>query len=255
MNAALKVGIASVVALTMTSPAYAQDYRPTPEYQRAYEDYQDQRDRYEDRREDYRGAQQDYAQARRDYERRLNEWEQERERYDRRYGYGAYARVYPQPVWNEAYRSGYDDRYAYSAPYVGDYGRPAAYTSVRCENNSTIAAGVLGALAGAVLGSNVAARNARTEGAVLGGVVGAGVGAAVGRANDRYRCDQNGPYFTYEETLPYREAGYSQYGQYDESYYERQRCRLTPAPTNSNGLEYRYVRVCPDETGRYRLTG
>lgn len=209
----------------------------------------------------------DYEMARRDYERRLDEYERARTRYDRRNGYGAYARRYgPAPTWDEAryggprsntygsnaYGSNSYNSGAYSA---GTYGANTAYntqgTTVRCNNNSTVTAGVIGAIAGALLGSNVAARNARTEGAVLGAVVGGVGGAAVGRANDRYKCDTQGPYFSREDTVPYREAARSE--RFD--YYTGRRCRLAPAPVDTAGQDYRYVRVCPDDQGRYRITG
>ena len=248
MNSILKIGTASALALATAAPAYAQYYRPTPEYQRAQQDYRYQQEQYRDSREAYREARQDYREARRDYERRLASWERERARYDARYGRGAYERRYARPVWDEAYWA--DNR----APYAGYYGSNAS-TNVRCNNNSTITAGVLGALVGGVLGSNVAARNARTEGTVLGALVGGGLGAAVGRANDRYKCDSRGPYFTYNDTVPYRESRSWRYGAYDTNYYARQRCRLAPAPVDSRGEDYRYVRVCPDDQGRYRITG
>ena len=96
-------------------------------------------------------------------------------------------------------------------------------------------------------GSNVAARNARPEGTVLGALVGAGVGAAVGNASAK--CDTRGAYYSYEQTQPYR---YSD-GRYADS---GERCRLAPAPTEYNGrVETRYVRVCPDADGRYRVQG
>jgi len=249
MTRILKIATASALALATAAPAYAQYYRPTDEYQRQYQDYADQRAQYENRREAYQEARADYRAARRDYERRLADWERARARYDARYGYGAYARRYPQPVWDQAYWDRPD------APYAGGYGRNAAYSNVRCNNNSTVTAGVLGAIVGGVLGSNVAARNARTEGAVLGALVGGGLGAAVGNANDRYKCDSRGPYFSYNDTVPYRESRSYRYGSYDTSYYTRQRCRLAPAPVDSYGQDYRYVRVCPDAEGRYRITG
>ena len=31
-------------------------------------------------------------------------------------------------------------------------------------------------------------------------------------------------------------------------------CRIAPAPTDAYGSTYRYVRVCPDGTGRYRIS-
>ena len=78
----------------------------------------------------------------------------------------------------------------------------------------------------------------------------------VGRANGNYKCDTTGPYYSYDQTVPYREA--STYrgrnsGRYNYSYYERQGCRLAPAPVAEE--EYRYVRVCPDANGAYRITG
>ena len=256
MNALLKIGTASVLALATAAPVYAQTYRPTPEYQRQAREYEYQRDAYERSRDNYEAARErnqearaDYREARRDYERRLANWEMERSRYDARYGYGAYARRYARPVWDEAYWARLP-----AAPYAGAYGYNAS-TNVRCDNNSTVGAGVIGAIAGAIFGSNVAARNARTEGAVLGALVGGGVGAAVGNARDRYQCDQRGPYFTYNETVPYRESRSWRYGAHDSTNNTRQRCRVAPAPIARAGPAYRDVRVCPDDMGRYRITG
>lgn len=251
MNA-LKLGMASVLALSTAAPAFAQYYRPTQDYQNAQAQYEAQRDQYENSRQNYREARQDYAAARADYDRRLADWEAARARYDARYGYGAYARMYSRPVWDDAYWSNNrGGSYAAAAPYYGSN----AGTNVACNNGntSTVAGGLIGALAGAALGSNVAARNARTEGTVLGAVVGGAIGAGVGRANDKYKCDSRGPYFSYNETVPYREA--SGYRSPRYSYYTQQRCRLAAAPTDSYGQDYRYVRVCPDRDGRYRITG
>ncbi|MCR5877130.1 glycine zipper domain-containing protein [Phenylobacterium sp. J367] len=248
MNATLKIGTASALALAIAAPAGAQYYRPTPEYQAAQAQYDAQRAQYENSREAYYQSREDYRDARAQYDRRLANWERDRARYDARYGYGAYARRYERPTWDEAYWSN-----RYPAPSAGYYGANASATTVKCNNNSTVTAGVIGALAGAVLGSNVAARNARTEGAVLGAVVGGGLGAAVGNANDKYKCDNRGPYFTYNETVPYREAVGNRSSRY--SYYTSQRCRLAPAPASNYGDDYRYVRVCPDNQGRYRITG
>ena len=252
MNTLMKIGTASALALAtaVTAPAYAQQYRETPDsvaqrdaYEAQRQQYDDQQRQYQGSRDNYREARQDYRDARRDYERRLADWDLARARYDARYGYGAYARRYARPVWDDAYWSN-ADRYGANAS-----------ASVGCNNNSAVGAGVIGALAGAVLGSNVAARNARTEGAVLGGVLGAAVGAGVGHANDRYKCDQRGPYFSYSETVPYREGRERFSSNYDTRYYSRQRCRLAAAPVDSYGQDMRYVRVCPDRDGRYRITG
>jgi hypothetical protein len=182
------------------------------------------------------------------YDANRDQWERDRERYlrtrddyDRRRGVGAYDRRHP----------GEGARFA--APYAGAYSIDTS-ANVNYPNdcrqdakrNATVG-GVIGALAGAALGSNVAARNARPEGTVLGALVGAGVGAAVGNASAK--CDTRGNYWTYEQTEPYRYAD----GRYASA---SERCRLAPAPTDYNGrVETRYVRVCPDADGRYRLEG
>ena len=44
-------------------------------------------------------------------------------------------------------------------------------------------------------------------------------------------------------------------GRYDDGYYTRMRCRLAPAAVDAYGNDVRYVRVCPDADGRYRITG
>lgn len=259
MNKLMKIGMASALALATAAPVAAQQYRPTDEYQRQQREYERERDRYEENRgqyeatrENYREARRDYRAARRDYDRRLSEWNRARAIYDRRYGVGAYARMYPRPVWDQTYWTSNEP-----PPYAGYYGRPTSATSVPCNNNnsSTVAGGLIGALAGAVLGSNVAGRGDRTEGAVLGGIAGAVVGGAVGNANDRYKCDSRGPYFSYDDTMPYREGRNRYSSAYDYNYYSRQRCRLAAAPVDSYGRDVRYVRVCPDGDGRYRITG
>ena len=252
MKAALKIGLASVLALSTAAPALAQ-YQPTPQYQRDLDRYQNDRAAYDQSRAAYDNSREDYAAARRDYERRRADYEAQRAAYDARYGYGAYVRVYgPAPAWDDA-------RWSNAAPpAAGYYGRDSAYTAnagCRSDNRSATTAGIIGALAGAALGSNVAANGRGTEAAVLGAVVGGGIGAAVGHANDKYRCDTRGPYYTYSETIPYREARDWRSGRYASNYYVRQRCRLAPAPIDSYGNDYRYVRVCPDGNGRYRITG
>lgn len=259
MNNATKIAMVSALALATALPATAQQYRPTQESQRQQEDYQAQRrqydaqrQQYEDSRDDYRETSRNYREARRDYERRLAEWNRARQIYDRRYGSGAYARMYQRPTWDQNYWSRYE-----TPPYAGYYGRNAA-ARFMCDDkgdNSQVTAGVIGALAGAMLGSSVAGRGSRTEGAVLGGVVGAAVGAAVGHSKDKYRCDSRGPYFTYDETVPYREGRNRYSSAYDSSYYSRQQCRLAAAPVDAYGRDVRYVRVCPDGQGRYRITG
>jgi hypothetical protein len=277
MNPYAKTGMVSALALAMAVPALAGQYQPTPEYQQQYQqyqqqqdqyqqqqrDYQDRRDAYQQRRSDYDARRGDYSRARAAYQARLDAYNRRRWAYDRDHGWGSYVRVYgPAPVWDEthwAYWLAPGPAYVaapppgvYVAPAAPVYGANTAYAApVHCDNRSTVTAGALGALAGAVLGSNLAAPGRHTEGAVLGGVVGAGIGASVGHANDKYKCDQRGAYFSYSETIPYRETARSE--RYD--YYIRSGCRLAPAPVNGYASDYRYVRVCPDPDGRYRIVG
>lgn len=287
MNAPFKIGMASALALATASSAFAQvpQYQPqydrdaqyqqaAPQYQQtapsrdAQEQYQNDRREYESRKDAYdarkesydarRGAYEvsraDYQAARAEYDRRHASWERARADYDRRYGYGAYTRIYgPAPAWDDA-------RYGpYGAPDATYYGRPSSYNApvVTCRNDhsAATAGGILGALAGAALGSNIAAGGHRGDGAILGGVVGAGIGASVGNAHDKYACDSRGPYYSYNNTIAYREDPNWRSGQYNSAYYSRMRCRLAPAPVDNHGEDVRYVRVCPDSNGRYRITG
>jgi len=282
----LKIALAATAALSVAPPAaFAQyQYQPTDQYRQDLRQYDNDRADYDAARRDYdvRRAQWErqresydrrwgygaYERAygpaptwdsarwdanrygsdasydsRADYDRRLADYERARASYDRRWGYGAYERRYgPPPAWS-----------------AGDYGRDTSYVSSdpSCRNrrdNNSVAGGLIGALIGGALGSNIAARNARTEGAVLGALVGGGIGVGVGRSSAK--CDDGGYYYSYDQTIPYRESDYDRArrsGRYDYSYYSNQRCRLAPAPVA--GDQYRYVRVCPDSDGRYRITG
>jgi hypothetical protein len=285
MNTPLKIGMASVLAIATASPAFAQyqaapqyqpnqyqqapqyqppapQYQPTEQYQQQQQQYQNDRSDYDARKEaydarrgDYEASRAGYLAARADYDRRRASWERARADYDARYGYGAYVRIYgPAPIWDSERWVRYE-----TPPAAGYYGRDTAYAApvVTCRNDhsAATAGAILGALAGAALGSNIAAHGVRTEGAVLGGVVGAGIGGSVGNAHDRYRCDGRGPYYSYNDTIAYREDRDIRSGRYDYAYYSRMRCRLAPAPVDSYGEDYRYVRVCPDGDGRYRITG
>ena len=283
MYSVLKTAMASALALAAAAPAVAQPYdqpygqqnnpppytqpygqpsgspyRPTDQYQQQQRDYQAQQDAYRNQRADYRAA-------RADYDRRMADWENSRARYDARYGYGAYARVYgPAPVWDDrrwadrgppppGYNGpppapGYN-----GAPAAPGYGADTAYTApIKCNNNSAVTAGLIGALAGGVLGSNVAGHGNKTGGTVLGALVGGGAGAAIGHANDKYKCDQQGAYWSYNDTVPYQ-VDSNVYRDDRSADYSRRGCRLAPAPVSD--ADYRYVRVCPDGSGRYRVTG
>lgn len=184
-----------------------------------------------------------YDPAREDYDRRLADYDRARADYDRRWGEGAYARAYgPPPAWNAADQAVPTNAYASNDP-----------SCTNSKTNRSIAGSVIGALIGSALGSNIAASGVRTEGAVLGALVGGGIGLGVGRASAK--CDERGYYYSYDQTRPYRESDYDRArrsGQYDYAYYDDQQCRLAPAPVS--GDQYRYVRVCPDSQGRYRIT-
>lgn len=214
----------------------------------------------------------------------------DRDNYDRRYGRGAYDRRYPAygqrfaTTPTSQWERDRDDYYRLRADYdrrngIGSYDRrypsfaqrfavnasatvPAPVYAQPCDlqqqqRANTTTGGIIGALAGAALGGSVAANGAKTEGAVLGGVLGAVVGGSVGRASAK--CDSTGYYYSYDQTTPYREDAADRSrrsGQYDYTYYERQGCRLVTAPADINGrTDDRYVRVCPDSQGRYRITG
>jgi hypothetical protein len=264
MKTVIRTAMASAFALATTGPVAAQGYYPygtpyppTDAYRQQQWDYQQQRDQYQDQREAYRADRAQYEAARAAYDRRRADWEAARASYDARYGYGSYIRIYgPAPVWDEArWEDWYAPSTSYYAPSAGYYGRDTAYVSpppLRCSNNSAVTAGILGAIAGGVLGSNVAGHGERTTGTVLGALVGGGVGAAVGNANDRYRCDAQGAYYSFNDTLPYRVSD-NVYRDPRYDYWRNRGCRLAPAPVNDT--DYAYVRVCPDSMGRYRITG
>jgi hypothetical protein len=222
LSAALASAGAVSAAPYYDQPAYNGDYAAS------VNDYENQRDAYYNARDNYDSQRAEYERQRLAYERAQRD-------YDRMYGYGAYSRRF--------------GAFDYRDPYVTGY-RTASPCQDRRRSNTAVG-GLLGALAGAAIGSNVAARGVRGEGTALGAVVGGIAGAAIG--NNSVRCDNRGYYYSYDETIPYREAysGY-RYGRYDERYYLNQRCRLATVMYNG---EWRYARVCPDSMGRYRFTG
>lgn len=170
-------------------------------------------------------------------------------------GYGAAAG--PGAAYGAPPASGYGapPAAAYGAPAAGAYGANSSYAPppvVKCDKTGAIAGGLVGALAGGVLGSNVAGHGDKTEGTVLGGVVGGGLGALVGHAHDKHRCDQTGAYWSYADTVPYQADTAAPADPRTAEYVSRG-CRLAPAAVE--GQEARYVRVCPDASGRYRISG
>jgi hypothetical protein len=101
---------------------------------------------------------------------------------------------------------------------------------------------------GGAFNPNLAARGDMTAGAVLGGVVGAGAGG--GRTYDRRQCDEHGAYWTYGDSWPYQI--YHSVGPDPRAVEDAKRgCRLAPAAINDQ--EARWVSVCPDANGRYRI--
>jgi len=250
-------GLSAALALTSSVGAYAQnDYPAYPDrrddydqqrgdYQGRVEDYQNRTDAYRNRTDDYRQRREEYDRQQSDYQQQRDEYERARRDYDARYGAGAYDR----------YRG--DDGYRGAPPPRGPVNDFAYRDACReRSNNRAVAGGLIGAIAGAALGSNLAARNARPEGTVLGAVVGGALGAGIGK--NTASCDDTGYYFTYAQTYEYREPSWqrgARSGRYDYGYYMGRGCRLAIAPAEWGGrTDYRYVRVCPDRRGRYRIT-
>jgi hypothetical protein len=107
-------------------------------------------------------------------------------------------------------------------------------------------------LAGGLLGSNLSSSGNKTENTVLGGLAGGSIGALVGHAHDKHQCDKRGAYWAYADTVPYR-VDPAVAPDPNAAQYASQGCRLAPASVNDQ--ETRYVRVCPDPDGRYRIAG
>jgi len=251
----LTLTLAAVMAMGVSAPASAQYVDPNAEreYRERVDQYNDEVQDYDRRRNDYASQQSDYAVDQAEYQRQLADYERARADYDRRYGWGAYERRYGVFVYRPVYDDyAYRDRYVYRG-YDRDWSRWRDNPCERRRDSRTAGGLVIGALAGAAIGQAI---GGDTEGTVLGAIAGGAIGASVGRSTAH--CDSRGYYYTYDQTYPYREAAYyrgRRSGRYDWNYYERRRCRLAVAPTYYRGeMEYRYVRVCPDSRGRYRIT-
>ena len=145
--------------------------------------------------------------------------------------------------------------------------------------------GLLGAGIGAAIGNGVAAKGVRTEGTVLGGLVGAIAGTAIGR--NSAACSPGAappppPPPSYNQGAyndsygrGYDDRGYagryedSRYGDRRDGYtYESERsysvtdsksdtdgCTLAESPIYlpDGRTQKRFVRVCPDASGRYQV--
>jgi hypothetical protein len=259
----LKLSLAAALLTGSAATALAQGYVDPADqarYQRQLENYRDRQTQYQYERRDYQDRRDAWESERRNYDDRRASWAatrdeylRERADYDARYGAGAWDR-------------GYEWRNGYVYRRTGDDWR-RDYASSPCERNSSsgaVAGGVIGAIAGAALGSNLAGRGDRTTGGILGGVAGAALGATVGssiaKTHGPAHCDSRGYYFTYDQTVPLRMAANGYYsgrysGRYGYDYDRRRGCRMAAAPATVNGYtDYRYVRVCPDSRGRYRIT-
>jgi uncharacterized protein YcfJ len=250
---------AVLAAGAVATPAAAQyvDPQAQREYEQRVDEYNSAQDDYARQQSDYDQRRMDYADNRADYERQKSDYERARADYDRRYGYGAYERRYGVFVYKDTYAdNSYSNRRDYRG-YDRDYYR--SYRNSPCErsrDSRTAGGALIGAIAGGALGSNLDDDGNRAEGTVLGAIVGGLVGANIGRSTAH--CDATGYYYSYDQTYPYREASYyrgGRSGRYDYGWYSNRRCRLAVAPAYYRGsTDYRYVRVCPDRRGRYRIT-
>ena len=247
----------AVLMAAASAPVQAQ-----PDYAGQQQDYQRQQDQYHDAQSDYQRRTDDYEHRQDAYERDRSRFEHERAEYDARYGAGAFERYYREhrEEYESRYGSGAFDRdFAERRHEHADVDYYRDYRSSPCEErrqDRAVAGGVIGALAGAALGSGVATGGGRLGGAIIGGVLGGAVGANIGKSTAQ--CDETGYYFSYDQTYPYREGEWEhgRSGRYDYDYYSSHGCRLAVAPAHfGDEDDYRYVRVCPDDRGRYRFTG
>lgn len=191
----------------------------------------------------------------------------------------------PGVVSAQTYGYGYPPAYGYNNGYGQGYD-----PCVRDQRDRTTTGGVVGATIGAIAGSQLAARGRRTEGSVLGGVLGAALGAGVGNnsaaCDSRYRSSGYGrdqsyggtyvpPAYGYDnrgyDNRAYdydRRDGYDYYRDYPQvvdpgfspqsqgyRYREQDDCRLAESRIRlpDGRSETRYVRTCPDQSGRYRV--
>jgi hypothetical protein len=157
---------------------------------------------------------------------------------------------------------------SYGSAYQGErYYEPC----LRDQRTRGTTGGLVGAAIGAGIGSQVASRGARTEGGVLGALLGAAIGSSVGR--EQAACTPTG-YQGYAQrgyyednrydgraySGAYREERYDDRYAYSRNVAERsysgaEDCRLADSVIRlPNGrTETRYVRVCADERGEYRV--
>ena len=155
-----------------------------------------------------------------------------------------------------------------SSASAQSYDPPSSYDSngyyynpcQRSTNTRATGGGLAGAALGAAIGSNVAGRHVRTEGAVLGGLLGAVVGSQIGKSTAA--CDPSygaAPPPPYPSSYDGDRYGYD----YDRNYVSQpvarrpvgDGCQLVESPIYmpDGTTQKRFVRVCPDSTGRYQV--
>ncbi|ENZ81549.1 MULTISPECIES: hypothetical protein [Caulobacter] len=172
---------------------------------------------------------------------------------------------------------------AYGAPPSGAYDNQGYYYDAcrRSTTNRETGGGLAGAGIGAVIGSNIAAHGRRTEGSVLGGLLGAVVGAGIGKSSAACTPGQAPPPPPPPPPPPAAYNGsyddpYYRRGSYDdrrrETYYEHSYesgyrvndranqpdingCTLAESPIYlpDGRVQKRFVRVCPDASGKYQV--
>ncbi|WP_372786642.1 glycine zipper 2TM domain-containing protein [Phenylobacterium sp.] len=172
------------------------------------------------------------------------------------------------------------------------YGGPGYSNYDPCQreaNGRGVTGALVGGAGGAVLGSQFAANGHRSDGSLLGGIVGAIAGAAIGHSTAA--CNTAPPRYA-DAPPPYREAppppvAYNEPPPppaYDDAYYapppryaERETvwaygrhgmrlrviedragpdgCTVAESPVYmpDGRVDQRFVRVCPDYRGRYRV--
>ncbi len=163
----------------------------------------------------------------------------------------------------------------------------------RDANNRGVTGGLLGAAGGAVVGSQFAANGHRRDGSLLGGVIGAIAGASIGHSTAACNNGPPPPPLAYgqappppppppgpsayyqSEPPPYGAAEYGPppppayvereavwvYGRHGvrfrvmEDRIEQDGCTLAESPVYmpDGRVDRRFVRVCPDYRGRYRI--
>jgi hypothetical protein len=159
----------------------------------------------------------------------------------------------------------------------GGYYDSRGYYYDPCRRDTTqreTTGGLLGALAGAAVGSNLASHHGgRAGGAVLGGLLGAGVGASVGKSSAA--CEPGQARYASPPPPPQAYYGdrYEDRARYDDRYEDRDgdrygrrypvtqgqadpaACTLAESPIYlpDGRVQKRFVRVCPDSSGRYQV--